>query len=225
MAMKTTRIAAIGTASLIAVMALILAAPAMASTQNTTLLTDTSVSSTSSTTSTQVIPTPTTLSVGQTITFTSISGEWHLLSGPNPAQATKSTTTTATANSVPSGPASGTMVLTVTGVYRTGYALSLTSGTIGLVTATSTGTTTITSYTLASGSAEMGPQQAHLEGQGLLAIIVPLGQSASTTPGSFLFSAGAHANFQGKTYNTLRIDLEVDGVEYEITLLVTATVS
>jgi hypothetical protein len=69
---------------------------------------------------------------------------------------------------------------------------------------------------MASGSAEMGPFQAHLVGQGTL---------ASSTPGSFLFAAGAHANFRGNTYNTLRLDVQVNGVEYGVLLLVTSTVA
>jgi hypothetical protein len=99
------------------------------------------------------------------------------------------------------------MVLTVTGAFKGGYALSLTSGTL---------TINGTAYTTASGSAEMGPFQAHLVGQGTL---------ASSTPGSFLFAAGAHANFQGNTYNTLRLDVQVNGVEYGVLLLVTSTVA
>jgi hypothetical protein len=205
--MKTSKIAAIGAVSIFAVVTLLLAVPAMAATQNTTLLTNASSTSASST---AVIQVPPSLTVGQTITFTSTSGTWHQLLPATPTATGKT------------GPASGTMVLTVTGVYVNGYTLSLTSGAITLVTASTTGTTASTTYTIASGSAEMGPHQAHLVGQGTLATIVPL---TTPTPGSFLFSAGAHANFQGKTYNTLHIDLKVNGVEYGITLLVTAAVS
>ncbi len=192
--MKTAKIAAIGAASVFAMVALLLAVPAMAATQNTTLI----ATSATSTTSTSVIPAPTALTVGQTITFTSTNGVWHVIASP-----------TAT-DSVKSGPAAGTATLTVTGAYKGGYALSLTSGTISI-----DGTT----YTFGTGSAVMGPHQAHLVGQGTLA------GASSANPGSFIFAAGAHANFKGQTYNTLRLDVQVNGQEYGVLLLVTATVA
>jgi hypothetical protein len=102
------------------------------------------------------------------------------------------------------------MTLPVKAVYKGGYALSLTSGSISI---------NGTAYAFGSGSAEMGPHQAHLVGQGTLV------GAASATPGSFLFAAGAHANFEGQTYNTLRFDVQVNGEEYGVVLLVTATVS
>jgi hypothetical protein len=106
-----------------------------------------------------------------------------------------------------SGTAAGTMTLTVTGAYKAGYSLSITSGSLSI-----NGTT----YAFGTGNAVMGPYQAHLVGEGNV---------ASATPGSFLFSAGAHANFQGRTYNTLRFDIQVNGEEYGVVLLVTATVA
>jgi hypothetical protein len=183
--MKTAKFAAIGAASIFAVVALLLAYPAMAATQNPA----------AATTSTSIIPSPTALTTGQTTTFTSTNGVWHLLGSPSAA------------SGVRTGTASGTATLTVTGAFAGGYAMSLTSGSI-----TINGTT----YAFANGSAEMGAHQAHLVGQGTL---------ASATPGSFLFSAGAHANFQGSTYNTLRFDVQVNGQEYGVLLLVTAQVS
>jgi len=180
--MQTTKFAAIGAASIFAVVALLLAYPAMAATQTAT-------------TSTSIIPTPTALTAGQTITFTSTAGVWHVIG----ASASKA--------SVKSGSATGTLSLTVTGVYAGGYSLSIKSGSIGI---------NGTNYAVATGSAEMGVHQAHLVGQGTL---------ASTTPGSFLFAAGAHANFQGQTFNTLRFDVQVNGEEYGVVLLVTAQVS
>jgi hypothetical protein len=179
--MKTAKFAAIGAASVFAVVALLLAYPAMAATQT-------------SSTSTSIIPTPTTLSAGQTITLTSITGVWHVL--PASAKA-----------SVKTGPASGTVTLTVTAAYARGYALSLKSGSL-----TINGTT----YAMATGSAEMGPLEAHLVG---------LGSLASATPGSFLFSAGTHTSFQGQTFSTLRFDIQVNGEEYGVVLVVTAQVS
>ena len=192
--MKTTKFAAIGAASILAVMALLLAVPAMAATQNTSLIASTATSTTTSTAvSTTVLPTPPILTVGQTITFSSTSGVWKVISDPTAK--------------VKTGPASGTMTLTVTGVYKGGYTLSLTSGSVSINGST---------YSFGTGSAEMGPHQAHLVGQGNL---------ATATPGSFLFAAGAHANFRGSTYNTLRLDVKVNGEEYGVTLLATATVS
>jgi hypothetical protein len=88
-----------------------------------------------------------------------------------------------------------------------GYSLSVTSGTLSI---------NGSSFAIGTGSAVMGPHQAHLVGQGTF---------ASATPGSFLFAAGAHANFQGQTYNTLRFDVKVNGEEYGVLLLVTAKVS
>jgi hypothetical protein len=204
--MKTAKFAAIGAASIFAVVALLLAIPAVAAMQtNTALITSANPSSTS----TSVVPAPAALTVGQTITLTSTSGTWKLISTP---AATGSATT---------GPAAGTMTLTVTGVFKAGYTLSLTSGSLTLSTATpaTSGTTSTpisTTYAFGTGSAVMGPHQAHLVGQGTL---------ASATPGSFLFAAGAHANFQGKTFSTLRFDLKVNGQEYGVLLLVTAQVS
>jgi len=204
--MKTAKIAAISGASILAVVALVLAIPAMAATNNGGAsggypLAGTALSNAA--TSSSILTPPTALTVGQTITFTSTSGEYKTIGSTSSATGAK-------------GVASGTMVLTVTGAFKGGYALSLTSGSLTLVSASTTATTSSTTYTMASGSAEMGPFQAHLVGQGTL---------ASSTPGSFLFAAGAHANFQGQTYNTLRLDVQVNGVEYGVLLLVTSTVA
>jgi hypothetical protein len=189
--MNTTKMAAIGAASTLAVVALLLAYPAMAATNNGAdgfPLTGTALAATSNTQS--IIPSTTALTVGQTMTFTSTSGQFHVVGSPKET-----------------GTASGTLALTVTGAFKGGYSLSIASGSLNI---------NGTSYSIASGSAEMGPFQAHLVGQGSL---------ASTTPGSFLFAAGAHANFQGHTYNTLRLDVQVNGVEYAVLLLVTVTIT
>lgn len=188
--MKKTKVAAIGAASILAVVALLIAVPAMAATQNTTLI---ATSAATSTTTTTVVPAPAALTVGQTITFTSTNGVWKVASS--------------SPSTVKTGPASGTMTLTVTGAFKGGYALTLTSGSVSI-----NGTT----YSFGAGTAEMGPHQAHLVGEGMI---------AGPTPGSFLFLAGAHANFQGSTYNTLRLDVQVNGQEFGVLLLATATVS
>jgi hypothetical protein len=194
--MKTAKMAAIGAASTLAVVALILAFPAAMAATNNPLngypMTGTPLVATSN--SQSILSTPTALTAGQTITFTSTDGVFHVVGSPGKT-----------------GAASGTLALTITGAFKGGYSLSVASGSL-----TINGTT----YAIASGSAEMGPYQAHLVGQGELA-----SPSASATPGSFLFAAGAHANFQGQTYNTLRFDLQTDGVEYAVTLLVTVSVS
>ena len=101
-----------------------------------------------------------------------------------------------------SGVASGTLALTVTGAFEGGYSLSIASGTLSI-----NGTT----YTIASGSAQMGPWLAHMVGQGTL---------STATPGAFLMEGSAHSNFFGNSYNTLRFDLQANGVEYGVLLLV-----
>jgi len=190
--MKTAKKAAIGAVSVFAIVAVLLAYPAMAATQAASLspavpLTGTSLASTS-TGSTSIIPAPTALTAGQTITFTSTNGKYVQIGAPTNA-----------------GTASGTVTFTVTAAFKAGYALSITAGSLTIGT---------NSYTVTSGSAEMGPYQAHLVGQG-----------QTSGSGSFLVAAGAHARFGGSTYNTLRFDMTVGGTEYGVLLLATAVVS
>ena len=104
---------------------------------------------------------------------------------------------------VRSGPASGVVTLTVTGAFEKGYALSITSGTLSI---------NGTSFSITAGSAEMGPYLAHMVGQGSL-----------STAGSFIMGGSAHSNFFGTTYNTLRFDVQANGVEYGVLLLVSVT--
>ncbi|MGP8124606.1 MAG: hypothetical protein ACLQEQ_01910 [Nitrososphaerales archaeon] len=80
------------------------------------------------------------LTVGQTITVTSTSGEYVTTSG-----------------SSTNGTASGTLTFTVTGKLSQGYTLSLTSGSLTIA-----GTT----YTISSGSAQMDPYGMTISGQG-----------------------------------------------------------
>jgi hypothetical protein len=80
------------------------------------------------------------LSVGQTITVTSTSGEYSIVS-----------------SSSTDGTASGTLTFTVTGKLSQGYILSLTSGSLSIA-----GTT----YTISSGSAQMDPAGVVISGQG-----------------------------------------------------------
>lgn len=196
--MKTAKVAAIGAVSVFAMVALLLAYPAMAATQAASLsptvpLTGTSLASTS-TSNTSIIPQPSALSAGQTISFTSTSGKY-----------------VAIGNHSETGTASGSVTFTVTGAFQGGYALSITAG--SLVIGSNT-------YAITSGSAEMGPHEAHLVGQGAV-----VGSGASSATGSFLVAAGAHANFAGQTYNTLRFDITVGGTQYGVVLLATSAIS
>jgi hypothetical protein len=80
------------------------------------------------------------LSVGQTLVLTSVAGGYKQVG-----------------DSAVNGTATGTMTLKVTGTFTAGYSLSITSGTISL------GGTT---YAVSGGSAELGPYGAHMVGQG-----------------------------------------------------------
>src|SRR5271170_3634914 len=85
--MKTAKIAAISGASIFALIALLLAYPAMAATNSGSSdgypLAGTALANTvSATTSTSIIPTPTALTAGQTITFTSTNGVFHVIGHP-----------------------------------------------------------------------------------------------------------------------------------------------
>ena len=127
---------------------------------------------------------PVSLTVGQTITITSTQGKFLVYATP-----TKN------------GTASGTLTFTVTGKLAMGYALSLTSGTIVV-----NGTT----YTVSSGSAQMGPFANAMIGQG------------TTTPtGQFLFQAQAHGSFAG-TSGSVSLDFTNGTTEYAV--LLTGTV-
>lgn len=110
--MKTAKIAAIGAASTIAVVALLLAYPAMAATNSGYPLAGTALANTA--TSTSILPTPTALTVGQTLTFTSVSGQFHVI------------------GSSEKGTAAGTVTLSVTGAFKGGYTLSIASGSLNI---------------------------------------------------------------------------------------------
>jgi hypothetical protein len=80
------------------------------------------------------------LSVGQTITLTSVAGGyWEV------------------GNKAVNGTASGSMTLQVSGDFKGGYSLTVTGGSLVI-----DGTT----YTISSGSSETGPYGAHMVGQG-----------------------------------------------------------
>lgn len=120
------------------------------------------------------------LTVGQTITVTSTSGEYFVVG-----------------NRSENGTASGTLTFTVTGQLARGYTLSISSGSVVV-----NGTT----YTVSSGSAQMGRGAAGLVGQG------------TTSPtGSFIVSSTAHGSFVGTTA-TMSLDLTNGSTEYLVFL-------
>ena len=191
------RTKAIGGAVVLAVIALVFAYPVFAAANpisaaaNPATATP-SISKATVASPTSILPPPPVLTVGQTITFTSTNGQWRVIDPPAKP-------------SVAYSVASGTVTFTVTGAFKGGYALSITSGTLSI---------NRTSYTIASGSAELGPELARLVGQGSL---------SSATSGSFLVAGGSHSDFFGNTYNTLRFDVQANGMEYGVLLLVNVT--
>ena len=120
------------------------------------------------------------LTVGQTFTITSTSGKYFVVG-----------------DSSTNGTASGSVTFTVTGKLAGGYTVSITSGSL-----TVAGTT----YTISSGSAQMGRNAASLVGQG-----------ATTPSGEFLITASAHGSFAGTT-STLSLDLSAGSTEYLVSL-------
>ena len=120
------------------------------------------------------------LTVGQTITITSTSGEYLVAS-----------------NHSENGTASGSLTFTVTGKLSEGYTLSITSGKLVV------GSTT---YTVTSGSAQMGRGAAELQGQG-----------ATSSSGAFLVSASAHGSFAGSSAN-VSLDLTSGTSEFLVFL-------
>jgi hypothetical protein len=125
------------------------------------------------------------IAVGQTFTITSTAGNYYVAGTPST-----------------NGTASGTLTFTVTGKLSEGYTLSISSGSL-----TVAGTT----YTVTSGSAQMGPDAGSIVGQG------------STNPtGSFLIRAGARGSFVGTT-GVVGLDLQSGSSEYLVVL--TGTIS
>jgi len=134
---RTKKIAVATTLGTFAVLAILLAYPAMAMTASAQtganaqqLLQNPN----------RAVPEKISYSVGQTITLTSIAGGDHEVGNPSV-----------------NGTASGTLTLQVTGVFARGYSLSITGGSFDI-----NGTT----YTISGGSAEMGPYGYHMVGQG-----------------------------------------------------------
>jgi hypothetical protein len=181
--MNTKKIAIASTIGAFAVMALLFAFPAMAA----------SGSAPATTNVQQMLQHPQyakldriQLSTGQTITLTSVAGGyWEI------------------GNRAVNGTASGTMTLQVTGAFKGGYALSVTGGSLSI-----NGTT----YTISSGSAELGPYGIHMVGQG---------QSGTA---QFLFGDRDLGKFGSANYAILRVDLKDGSSEFAARLLVTVSV-
>jgi len=125
------------------------------------------------------------LSVGQTITLTSVAGGyWEV------------------GNRAVNGTASGSMTLQVSGAFKGGYALTVTGGSLAI-----DGTT----YTISSGSSELGPYGAHMIGQG----------QAGTA--QFLFAGRDLGKFGTANYGILNVDLKNGSSEFAARLLVTVS--
>ena len=123
---------------------------------------------------------PASLTVGQTITIMSTQGRFFVYATPSK-----------------NGTASGTLTFTVTGKLARGYTLSLTSGSIVV-----NGTT----YTVSSGSAQMG-----------LFANAMIGQGSTTPAGQFLFQARAQGSFAG-TSGSVSLDFTNGTTEYAVLL-------
>ena len=121
-----------------------------------------------------------TLSVGQTITISSAQGEYYVAGTPST-----------------NGTASGTITFTVTAKLTEGYTLSISSGSIVI------GTTT---YTISSGSAQMGRSASQITGQG-----------TTTSSGQFLLQGSARGSFAGTT-GQFFIDFQAGSTEYAVAL-------
>jgi len=128
------------------------------------------------------------LVVGQTITITSISGGYKELGTPSV-----------------NGTASGSLSVEVTGVFKHGYALTVTGGTLNFGGNT---------YTISSGSAELGPYGVHM-----------VGQAQAGSSASMLFIARNLGAFGTSKYGVLRVDLTSGANEFGVKLLVTITTS
>lgn len=128
------------------------------------------------------------LAVGQNITIASTQGHYRVVGG----------------NESQEGPASGTVVFTVTGKFHSGYTLAISSGTLNL---------NGTAFTIASGSAETGPRDHHMVGQGTTTPVSPV-----ATPGTFLLRATARGSFGG-LHSTMSLDLQSGTTEYAIALV------
>ncbi len=179
--MSTKKIAVASAVGAFAVMALLVAYPAVAAQvaapqPHTNQLLQRSA---------YMTPKPIQLSPGQTLTLTSTAGGFWVVGD----------------RSV-NGTASGSMTLQVTGSLTGGYILSVTGGSLNV-----NGTT----YTISSGSAELGPHGIYIVGQG---------QAGSA---QLLFLDRSLGRFGSTNYAVLRVDLKDGSSEFAARLLVTVT--
>jgi len=125
------------------------------------------------------------LSTGQTITLTSVAGGFWVVGdrGSN-------------------GTATGSMTLQVSGSLTGGYILNVTGGSFSI-----NGTT----YTISSGSAELGPYGEYMVGHG------------QTGSAQFLFLDRDLGRFGSANYGILRVDLKDGTSEFAARLLVSIT--
>lgn len=135
--MKTKALAIASTIGALAMVGLLFAYPAMAS--SSAGLQNVNAQQLLRQTQTPSLP-EVNLFVGQTITLTSVAGGYREVG-----------------DSTVNGTATGSLGLTVTGGYAGGYSLSITGGSLVI-----NGTT----YTISAGSAELGPYGRHMVGQG-----------------------------------------------------------
>jgi hypothetical protein len=178
--MNTKKIAIASTVGAFAVMALLFAYPAMASSATTTSNPNYQQLLQSSQTA---APQKIQLSSGQTITLTSVAGGyWEV------------------GDRAVNGTASGSMTLQVSGVLKGGYIISVSGGSLNINGVT---------YTISSGSAELGPYGVHMVGQG---------QAGSA---QFLFRGTSLGKFGSTNYGVLRVDLKDGSSEFVARLLVT----
>ena len=180
--MNTKKITIASMVGAFAVMALLFVYPAMASSA--------SASATPSyqqllQSSQSAAPQETQLSTGQTITLTSVAGGYWVVG-----------------DRAVNGTASGSMTLTVSGALKGGYIITVSGGSFNI-----NGTT----YTVTSGSAELGPHKVHMVGQG---------QAGAA---EFLFQDRSLGKFGSTSYGVLRVDLKDGSSEFVARLLVTIT--
>jgi len=123
------------------------------------------------------------LSVGQSISLTSVAGGFRLVGDKSV-----------------NGTATGNLAFSVTGVFARGYALSVTGGTVAFNGVT---------YSITSGSAELGPYGVRMVGQ------------AQAGTAQILFGGRALGKFGSTGYGILRLDLRNGPNEFFIRLLVT----
>ena len=180
--MNTKKIAIASTIGAFAAMALLFAYPAMA---NSTGVQQNPSPQNILQHSAYMSSTRIQLSTGQTITLTSVAGGYWVVG-----------------DRASNGTATGSMTLKVTGDLAGGFILTVTGGSFNI-----NGTT----YTISSGSAQLGPYGRFAEGQG---------QAGSA---QFLFIDRNLGKFGSASYAVLRVDLKDGSSEFAARLLVTVS--